>query len=162
MYFPTETVLDLVELGIIPQSARQLGQTLSLESAGSLRRLANGELKSRMRPSLRKFKSTITFSDTYPPAFNALWAGDIITVHCAAELSGRVGSAFVRQHVPGSVIWRNDLGDVVAPGEDETVAPVGATNYTFRPIIVFMVEGWDLDTDEYGAVVSSTLNLREV
>lgn len=162
MYFPTETVLDLVELGIIPQSARQLGQTLALESAGSLRRLANGELKSRMRPSLRKFKSTITFSDTYPPAFNALWAGDIVTIHCAAELSGKVGSAFVRQHVPGSVIWRNELGDVVASGADETIAPVGATNFTFRPIITFMVEGWDLDTDEYGAVVSSTLNLREV
>lgn len=162
MYFPNETVLDLVELGIIPQSARQLGQTLTLENAGSLRRLANGELKSRMRPSLRKFKSTISFSDTYPPAFNALWAGDVVTVHCAAELSGKVGSAFVRLHVPGSVIWRNALGDVIPSGANETVAPVGATNYTFRPIITFMAEGWDLDTDEWGAVVSSTLNLREV
>ncbi|MQV12196.1 hypothetical protein GHL01_00355 [Sinorhizobium meliloti] len=162
MYYATETVLDLVELGIIPQSARQIGQTLTLESAGSLRRLANGELKSRMRPSLRKYRSAISFSDTYPPAFNALWAGDIVTVHCAAELSGKVGSAFVRPHVPGSVIWRNALGDVVASGEDETVAPVGATNFTFRPIIVFMIEGWDLDADEYGAVVSSALNLREV
>ena len=162
MYFASETVLDLLELGIIPQSARQIGQTLTLESAGSLRRLANGQLKSRMRPSLQKFRSTISFSDTYPPAFNALWAGDIVTVHCAVELSGKVGSAFVRPHVPWSVIWRNALGDVVASGADETVAPMGATNYTFRPIIIFMVEGWDLDADEYGAVVSSALNLREV
>ncbi len=162
MYFPTETVLDLVELGIIPQSSRQLGQTLTLDTAGSIRRLANGVLKARMRPSLQKFKSTISFSDTYPPAFNGLWAGDIVTVHCAAEISGKVGSAFVRPHVPGSVIWRNAVGDVVASGANEASAPVGATNYTFRPIVVFMVEAWDLDTDEWGAVGSSTLNLREV
>lgn len=162
MYFETETVLDLVELGIIPQSGRQLGQTLTLDTAGSIRRLANGDLKARMRPSLRKFRSAITFSDIYPPAFNDLWAGDIITVHCAAEISGKVGSAFVRPHVPGSVIWRNALGDVIPSGADEAVAPVGATNFTFRAIIVFMVESWDLDTDEWGAVVSSTLNLREV
>lgn len=162
MYFPSETHLDLVELGIVPQSARQLGQTLAHDTAGSIRRLANGQLKARMRPSLRKFKSTITFSDTYPPALNDLWAGDVITVHCAAELSGKVGTSFVRPHVPGSVIWRNADGDVVASGADETIAPQGATNFTFRPIIVFMVESWDLDADEWGAIVSSTLNLREV
>ena len=162
MYFPNETVLDLVELGIIPQSARQLGQTLTPDRAGSLRRLANGELKARMRPSLRKFRSTISFSDTYPPAFNGVWEGDVVTVHCASEISGKAGETFVRPHVEGSVIWRNALGDVIPSGADEAVAPSGATNFTFRPTITFMVEGWDLDTDEWGAVVSSTLNLREV
>lgn len=157
-----ETVLNLAEIGIIPQSARSLGQTLTLESAGSLRRLANGILKSRMRPSLQKYRSSISFSDTYPPAFSGLWAGDIITVDCVCELSGKVGQAFGRTVVPGSVIWRNDLGDRIPSGSNELVAPAGATNYSYRPRITFMVEGWDMDFDEYGAVVSSSLNLREV
>ena len=158
----TETTLDLIEIGIVPQSARAIGQTLTLEPAGSIRRLANGVLKARMRPSLRKYSSAISFNDTYPPAFDNLWEGDILTVHCAAELSGDAGNTFSRTHVPGSVIWRDALGKNVASGEDESVAPVGATTYTYRPIITFMVVGWDVDTDEYGAVVSSTLNLREV
>lgn len=161
MYYG-ETHLDFVELGIIPQSARNLGQTISLDAPVAQRRLANGELKDRSRPSLRKYRSTITFGDTYPPAFDGLWSGTILTASNAAELSGDVGKPFSRPHVPGSVIWRDAYGDVVPSGADEAVAPQGATNYTYRPITVWMVGEWDIDHDEWGAVVSATLNLREV
>ncbi|OCP07990.1 MULTISPECIES: hypothetical protein [unclassified Ensifer] len=157
----TETVLDLVELGIVPQSARALGQTLTPIANGSRRRLANGELVSRKRVSFEKFASTISFSDTYAPAFGDLWAGETITVYCVCEINEKVGRPFQRPPVPGSVIYRDAGGKVVPHGSDETVAPVGALWRTYRPIIVFMVDGWDMDTDEYAAVVSSTLNLFE-
>lgn len=159
----TETFLDLIEIGITPQSARGIGQTLTLEtSSNGIRRLFSGELRKRVRPSRRKYRSTISFSDLYPPAFDNLSQGDIITVWCAAELSGKVGDAFSRTHVPGSVIWRNAAGFQIESGEDETIAPVGATTYTYRPIIIFMVDTWDIDTDEYGAVNTSSLSMIEV
>lgn len=158
----TETVLDLLELGIVPQSARALGQTLTPIANGSRRRLANGDLVSRKRNSFEKFSSTISFSDTYAPAFGNLWAGDIVTVYCVCEFNEKVGKPFARPAVPGSVIYRDAVGKVVSHGEDETVAPVGAVWRTYRPIIVFMVDGWDMDADEYAAIVSSSLQLLEV
>lgn len=157
-----ETVLDLLELGVAPGSGRGLTQTLSPIRSGSLRRLANGALVSRHRPSLRKYQTSINFSDSFPPAFGALWAGDIVTVHCVAELEQLADKALERPHVPGSVVWRDAEGVEIASGEDETVAPAGAVWVYYCPILVCRVESWDLERDEYGEIASGSLNLLEV
>ena len=156
-----ETDLDLGAIGIVPQSARSLGQTLSKIKNGSRRRMANGALRDRSRPSLDKFQSTINFSDTYPPAFDNIEQGDVLLVSCVAELSGMAGKPFGRLPVPGSVIWRTTEGHRVPSGPDETVAPEGAAFYTYKPILEMMVDGWDVDTDEYGAIVTASLVLME-
>jgi len=158
----TETVLDLVELGIAPGSGRALTQSIEPIAAGSLRRLANGRLVSRMRPSLRKYRISINFSDVWPPAFGGLWAGDEVTVHSAAELEQKASVSLERPHVLGSIVWRDAAGYTLPSGEGETVAPEGAAWVVYRPILECLVESWDLERDEYGEVVSATLNLQEV
>lgn len=158
----TETVLDLEELGVAPGSGRGITQTLSPIRAGSLRRLANGTLVSRHRPSLQKYQSSINFSDTFPPAFGGLWAGDVVTVHCVVELQQSASKPFERTPVPGSVVWRDADGVEIPSGEDETEAPEGAVWVYYRPIIIFRVESWDIERDEYGEIASGSLNLQEV
>lgn len=157
-----ETVLDLVELGVAPGSGRGLTQTIAPINAGSLRRLANGKLVPRERPSLRKYTTSISFSDAYPPAFGALWAGMQVTVYCVAELEQLASKPLERPHVPGSVVWQDEDGNELASGEDETVAPEGAVWVYYRPILICLVESWDLERDEYGEIASGSLNFQEV
>lgn len=157
----SETVLKLIEFGVAPGSGRGLTQSLSPIRAGSLRRLANGDLVSRHRASLKKYQSSIHFSDAFPPAFGALWAGDIVTLHCVAELQQLASKPLERTHVPGSIVWRDADGIEIASGEDETVPPPGAFWVYYCPVIVFRVESWDIERDEYGEIVSGSLNLEE-
>jgi len=161
-----ETVLDLVEYGIAPGSGRALTQTLRPIRSGSLRRLANGELVARVRKSLQKYQLSINFSDVFPPAFGALWEGDAVTVHSAVEIQQKADVEFERDPVPGSVVWRDAKGKQIpvelGEDDDETEPPEGAVWVMYRPVLDCLVEGWDLDRDEYGEVVSATLNLQEV
>lgn len=157
-----ETVLDLIELGVAPGSGRGLTQTISPIRSGSLRRLANGMLVSRHRPSLQKYQTSINFSDAYPAAFGALWAGMQVTIHCVVELEQRATKPLERTHVPGSVVWRDAAGNEIPSGPVETVAPVGAVTVLYRPILVCLVESWDLERDEYGEIASGSINFLEV
>ena len=157
-----ETVLDLEELGVAPGSGRALTQSIAPVGSGSLRRLANGMLVSRHRPSLRKYRTSISFSDVFPPAFGSLWEGDPVTVHCVAELQQRADRPLERPHVPGSVIWRDASGIEIESLADETVPPPDAAWVLYRPILQCLTEPWDLERDEYGEIASGSLNLVEV
>ena len=157
----TETDLDLEEIGVSPGSGRGLTQSLAPASSGSLVTLADGEVVDRSRPAFRKYRTSINFSDVVPFALGGLWEGDIVTIHSVAEIEQPASTTRERRHVPGSIVWRDDEGFEVDPGEDETVKPAAAEWQNYRPILHCRVEGWDIDTDEYGVLHSGSVSFIE-
>jgi hypothetical protein len=149
-----DTVLDLVEIGVSPHSARGITQTIAPITSGDLRRTVNGALVDLTRPSLRKYRSEIRGSDLWPPAFGGLWVGQLVTVHCAAELTQAASTPLERPAVPGSVVYRDAEGNSLS---DST----GAAWVTYRPILSCRVVRWDVERDEWGEIVSWSLSLEE-
>jgi hypothetical protein len=140
-----ETVLNISGFGVPPYAARGLHQTLApidLQTQGQLQRSVNGTLVDLSLGTFYKYKSTITGNDQKPPACDGLWPGQQVTVECVAELCYVVGGTAQRAVVAGSSY---DDG--------------GFTFY--RPSLVMMVTNFQTDEDEYGAVVSWTMELEE-
>ena len=140
-----ESVLSLSGIGVPPYSARGATQTLEpIDQAAQLRRTVNGALVDLSRSEFRKYRSTISCSDQQPPAVDGLWPGQIVTVGCIAELSYLTsGGSPARMPVGGSVRTEG--------------------SYTFyRPSLSMRVVGFSQERDEFGAVVSWSLQLEEV
>ena len=138
-------VLTLSGIGVPPYSARGASQTLEpIGSSQQLRRTINGELIDISRAEFRKYRSTISCVDQQPPAIDGVWPGQVLTVGCISELSYlTAGGAPARPLVSGSSRTEGD--------------------YTFyRPSLTMRVVAFSQDTDEYGAVVSWSLQLEEV
>ena len=138
-------VLILSGIGVPPYSARGASQTLEpIASSQQLRRTINGELIDISRAAFRKYRSTISCVDQQPPAIDGVWPGRVLTVGCISELSYlTAGGAPARPLVSGSSRTEGD--------------------YTFyRPSLTMRVVAFSQDTDEYGAVVSWSLQLEEV
>jgi hypothetical protein len=93
-----------------PYSARGLSQTLNWITGASgggvlgsgVRESINGELINLFPPQFRKLESTITCKDVETPCLDEAYFGQIVTVHCAAELSYLTGSSPRRPEVSGS------------------------------------------------------------
>ena len=139
------SVLSLSGFGVPPYSARGASQTLEpIGQAQQLRRTINASLIDISRPEFRKYRSTISCSDQQPPAMGGVWPGQIVTVDCIAELSYKTsGGSPARTVVSGSSRTEGD--------------------FTFyRPSLSMRVVNFSQDTDEYGAVVSWTLELEEI
>jgi len=138
------TILDLSGIGVSPYSARGLTQTLDPISASSqLRRTVNGDLKDLSAPQFRKYLSAVSCSDQNAPALDGVWPGLELTVDCAATLSYKTGGAPQRTVVPGS---SREEGE-----------------YTiYNPRLLMRVVSYTEQEDEWGAVISWTLNLEEV
>ena len=140
----SDTLLTITGVGIAPYSARGLRQTLEpIQQAAALRRSVNGALVDLSVPELRKYRSTISCDDFNAPALDGIWPGQLVTVGCVAELSYlTAGGAPARAVVAGSA---RVMGD-----------------YTFyRPELSMRVMNHSVQTDEWGAVVSWTLELEE-
>ena len=138
-------VLTLSGIGVPPYSARDASQTLEpIGSSQQLRRTINGELIDISRAEFRKYRSTISCVDQQPPAIDGVWPGQVLTVGCISELSYlTAGGAPARPLGSGSARTEGD--------------------YTFyRPSLTMRVAAFSQDTDEYGAVVSWSLQLEEV
>ena len=138
-------VLTLSGIGVPPYSARGASQTLEpIASSQQLRRTINGELIDISRAEFRKYRSTISCVDQQPPAIDGVWPGRVLTVGCISELSYlTAGGAPARPLGSGSARTEGD--------------------YTFyRPSLTMRVAAFSQDTDEYGAVVSWSLQLEEV
>lgn len=141
----TDTLLALSGPGIAPYSARGLQQTLDpIAQALQLRRNINGALRDLSVEQFRKYKSTISCTDTLPPAFDGVMPGLILTVDCVAELSYKtIGGTPSRAVVPGSSYVEGE--------------------YTFyRPRLQMMVGEMTVQRDEYGRTVAWTLQLEEI
>ena len=142
----TETVLSMTGMDVAPYSARGLSQSLEpISASGQLRRTINGELIDLSSAQMRKFSSVIRGTDQLSPAVNGIWVGSTVTVDCIVELAyiTATGEAPERTIVTGSS--RTE----------------GAFTY-YRPQLVMMVTGWDIDHDEYGQQVGWSLSLEEV
>ena len=138
-------MLTLSGIGVPPYSARGASQTLEpIQASQQLRRTINGELIDISRAEFRKYRSTISCVDQQPPAIDGVWPGRVLTVGCISELSYlTAGGAPARPLVSGSSRTEGD--------------------YTFyRPSLTMRVVAFSQDTDEYGAVVSWSLQLEEV
>jgi hypothetical protein len=147
MSFATGDTTDLTISGpgIAPFSARGLTQTLDhIDAASVLARSVNGDLLDFSPPQMRKFKSTITCEDVDGPALDDVWPGDVLTVDCAAELGFKTG-----------------VGSATRPIVPDSSRASGGYTY-YRPQLIMMVISYTTSRDEYGRLVSWTLDLEEV
>lgn len=145
------TLFKMSGHGVAPFSARGLSQSLEpIGAAANNRRSINGASKDLSQAQFRKYRSTVTGSDQNPPAFDGEWPGLQVTVDCAATLSYRTS---------GNTAQR-PLAD-----RDSDEPPATRTEGAFtiyHPRLVMRIMNFQTNEDEYGAVVSWTLELEEV
>jgi hypothetical protein len=139
------TLLVISGPGIADYSARGLTQTLDpVDASAVLARTVNGVLIDLSPAQMRKYKSTIAFSDVETPALDGVWPGITLTVDCVAELGFKtVGGAPGRPVVPDS----------------SRIA--GAWTY-YRPQLQMRVVTYSTSRDEYGAMTEWSLELEEI
>ena len=176
-----ETLLSLSGTGIPPWSARGARQTIAPDVDASMERDVNGNLQAIPLPAaFHKYRITISCSDLGPPAFGSLKRGDSITVSCITELGQKitlvagVGSAtFLRDAVAGSgravaatgaqaVATLSGTGNRAAAVNFGNALLAGDAFIYYRPVLSCRVEAFNCDKDEYGAITSWSLELREV
>lgn len=139
------TLLKINALGIPPYSARGLRQTLTpIQQASQVRRTVNGSLKDISFDGFKKYASTITGADQMPPAVDGIWPGLDVEVECISELSYEtLGGSPARPVVTGS---SRVVGD-----------------FTFyRPVLQMRIVNFTVDTDEWDAAVSWSMQLEEI
>jgi hypothetical protein len=139
------TVLTLTGDGVQPYATRGASQTLApIQQASQLARTVNGVLADlSFDTGFQKYASTLSCSDQTAPAFERSWPGLAVTVGCISELSYKTsGGSPSRPVVSGSERVDGD--------------------YTFyRPLLSMRVINYSVQTDEYGAVVSWSMQLEE-
>ena len=138
------TLLQMVGLGVPPYSARGLSQSMApIDQAAHIVRAIDGTLLDLSYAPFQKYKSTISCEDQAPPAVDGKWPGQLVTVHCVAELCFPANGSPARPMVPGSE--RTEEG------------------FTFyRPILSMMVLAFNWDDDEYGRRIGWSLDLEEL
>ena len=144
-----ETDLVISSDGMPASAVRGIIQTLEpIAAAANLRRTVNGGLADLSSSDLKKYRSVITCADVNSPAFDAVDKGDTLTIDCVAELAylTPVGS-------PAYTPSRTAVS-----GSERTLD--GFTFY--RPRLTMMVFGKSQETDEYGKVISWSLELEEI
>ena len=131
--------LLIAGIGLPAASIRGVSQTLEpIAASAQLMRTVNGALVDVSAAAFRKYASTIRCSDQAPPAFDGIWPGALVTVDCVAELVHAVGAAPARPVVDS----RTEDGFVF-----------------YRPRLTMRVLSFEVDRDEWGAVVAWTMTL---
>lgn len=134
---------DLVIAGVGLPAASIRGVTQTLEpiaAAAQMMRTVNGTLVDVSAAAFRKYASTIQCTDQAPPALDGVWPGALVTVDCVTELVHAVGGTAARP-----VVESRTEGDFVF----------------YRPRLAMRVVAFDLDRDEWGAVVGWSMALEE-
>ena len=133
--------LVIAGIGLPPASIRGVTQTLEpITAAAQLMRTVNGTLVDVSTAAFRKYASTIRCSDQEPPALDSVWPGALVTVDCVVELVHAEGASPARPVVSN----RTEGGFVF-----------------YQPRLTMRVLTFDLDRDEWGAVVAWTMTLEE-
>jgi hypothetical protein len=142
---PNTTLLHLHGIGVPPYSARGLTDTLTpIAASRNMRRTINGRLRDVSAPQFQKYAITISGSDQQPPACDGVWPGRRITVEMIQELCYETAT--------------DGPGRTPVPGSERVEG-----DFTFyRPVLDVLVTNWEVRKDEYGAVVSWTLEAEEV
>jgi hypothetical protein len=142
---PSGTLLVISGNGIADYSARGLTQTLDpIDASSMLVRTVNGVLIDLSPVRMRKYKSTITCTDTETPALDGIWPGMQLTVDCVAEL--------------GYATATGAPGRTVVPDSPRVA---GAWTY-YRPRLEMRVVNYTTSRDEYDALTEWSLDLEEI
>jgi hypothetical protein len=142
----SDTLLTISAMGGFLYQARGLTQTLQpIKQSAQIVRTINGGARDVSNPAFRKYASKISCTDVNPPAFDTLFPGKVVTVHCAVSLAYEAGN-------PGS------------PGRSE----VSGSAYTeghftyYRPLLQMMIMDWNDAFEEWKAGNAWQLDLEEV
>jgi hypothetical protein len=142
---PPDTLLVISGHGIADYSCRGATQTLDPVDASSvLSRTVNGVLVDLSPWQMRKYKTSISCSDTETPALDGVWPGMALTVDCVAEL--------------GYLTAGNTPQRTVVPGSSRVA---GAWTY-YRPRLEMRVTNYSTSRDEYGAMTTWSLDMEEI
>ena len=138
------SVLVFSGFGVPEFSSRAATQTLQpIQQAGQLKRTVNGGLLDLSAPQFRKYHSNISCNDQQPPAVDGVWQGQVVQVDCISLLSYKIGGTPQRTIVPGSSYEES--------------------GYVFyRPRLIMRVMDFNISRDEYGAVISWSMELEEI
>lgn len=151
---PDNTILRLAGVGVTPYSARGLSEALEpIQQSIQLRRTINGVLTDQADALFQKYAVTISGEDQDPPALGNRWPGLQVVVDCITELSVQ-GSyeESTEGDTEGSLLGRTPV-----PGSMRT-----ADGFTFyRPRLTMRVTGFNIERDEWGAVIRWSLALEE-
>jgi hypothetical protein len=129
------TLLQIDEIDFSDYAVRELTMTLApIVTGNELVRNVDGGLMDWSSPQFQKFQSTITCADLDPPAFMDIWPGKIVHVRC----------------VPG--LMESSSGGSTAGLLD--------TDGTLS--LIMMVSAWTSSRDDWGAMTSWQLDLKEV
>lgn len=144
---PDTTLLAFAEIDLPPYAARGISQRLKpIGEVAQLARTVNGALVDlAVDTAFRKFESTITCTDMDHPAPDDLWPGMTLTVDCLTELKYPATTDGAPARTPVSGSERTEGGMVY-----------------YRPVLTMKLVDYDVQTDEYGAAVSWTMELAEV
>lgn len=145
------TLPGLSEIPVPSDAGVGLTQSLAPSGGGEIARTVNGDAVFIGNPQFQQYETTISGRMFAPPAFAALWPGDLVQVECIAVMRQRVPANGVvriaRPAVSGTVVARTLTGAVIehtGAGRD-FVAP-GARYIEWRPILDCMVSAppsWD-------------------
>lgn len=139
------TLLVISGPGMPTYAARGLTQTLDpIDAAGAIARTVNGGLIDLSPVQMRKYRSTISCTDTEAPALDGVWPGMPVTVDCVSEL--------------GYLTAGGSPQRTVVSGSSRTA---GAWTW-YRPRLSMMVISYSASTDEWGAAVGWSLELEEM
>lgn len=140
---------------LTPWSGHNCQQTLTAINSGSMLRTVNGKLVYVAGASQQKYQSTITSQDQLLPAFGNLWRGQVVQIHCIAELWQQFanhGGKLDRPHVVDSVRVSGAQGQVLEfvmrdNGEFTCAEEGGFVSY--RPILNMLVTAISQETSEW-------------
>lgn len=140
-----DTLLEITGVDLVPWSSRGATMTLQpIEQSKSMKRTINGELVNLSLAQFQKYASQVSCSDVRAPAFDKNWPGKSLTVKCATELS--------------YLTMGGSPGRTVVTDSSRTEG-----DYTFyRPQLTMRVVSWDINHDEWGAVIGWNMSLEEV
>lgn len=168
----TESNLILGIAGLPPESARNCIQELSPIANGEFRKSINGNLMFLETTERKKYKSTISCSDTASPIADKLWIGSQITVGCIQNLwqsimPGERQAILIRPAVAGSICVINNFGKHVPFQCTDNVVDLYRTYeeqlfICFRPWLTMLVKSFQIMSNEWDLTGGWKLELEEV
>lgn len=140
-----ETILVIDAIALPAGSGRGITQTLEpIDGLAKPRRTINAELIDISAAAFRKYKSTITFADSRPPALDGIWIGQTVTVDCISELWFLTASG--------------SPAKPVVPGSSRIE---GAFTF-YNPRLTMMITALRGNGDEWAATAGAEIDLEEV
>jgi hypothetical protein len=167
----TDLTLEFVSVGnsLPPFSGRECTQTLMPIPHGALRRTINGNLVWVGNKGHRKFQSLISCKDKASPALSGMWKGSLLKVGCIQSLT-----QIVPQRIEQIQLEREALSLhlyessgkfwLAEKAEDRWIEIPSAFPggfITYRPLLLMVVNNYQLETDEWGLEVGWSLELEE-